>query len=137
MRSGTQPRSSVAADSGERSDADPSRWWRTRRTLLTGALILGAVAGLLALALWLTVRNFQEDLSRGRLAMERGRNQLMAGDATAASESFREGRELFARAEDRGNGLVLRPANPVRRMADPGAGIFASDRSGRGLIQNA
>ena len=107
MRSGTQPRRSVAADAGERSDAGLSRRWRTRRTLLIGGLVLGAVAGLLALALWLTVRGVQEDLSRGRLAMERGRNQLKAGDATAASESFREGRQLFARAEDRGNGLVL------------------------------
>ena len=107
MRSGTQPRRSVAADPGELSDAGPSRRWRTPRTLLTGGLVLGAVAGLLALALWLTVRGVQEDLSRGRLAMERGRDQLMAGDATAASESFREGRQSFARAEDRGNGLVL------------------------------
>jgi hypothetical protein len=97
----------VAADPVEGTDAGPSRRWRTRRTLLTGALALGVVAGLLALAVWLTARDVQEDLSRGRLAMEHGRNQLMTGDATAASESFREGRQLFARAEDRADGLAL------------------------------
>jgi hypothetical protein len=125
MRSDTQQPSSVAADSGKQKDAGPSRRWRTRRTLLTGALVLGAVAGLLALALLLTVRNVQEDLSRGRLAMERGRNQLMAGDATAASESFREGRQLFARAEDRGNGLVLGAVRWLPVVGRTGDAIWA------------
>ena len=40
--------------------------------------------------------------------MERGRNELLAGDATAASESFRAGRQVFARAEDRADGPVVR-----------------------------
>jgi hypothetical protein len=40
--------------------------------------------------------------------MEQGRAQLFAGDAEAASSSFREGRRLFDRAENRTNGLVYR-----------------------------
>ncbi len=36
--------------------------------------------------------------------MEQGRDQLLAGDAQAAAKSFREGEQLFARAEDRTDG---------------------------------
>jgi Protein of unknown function (DUF4012) len=55
-----------------------------------------------------TVREVREDLLRGRSAMEQGRAQLFAGDAEAASDSFREGRQLFDRAENRTDGLVYR-----------------------------
>ncbi|HEX6581271.1 MAG TPA: DUF4012 domain-containing protein [Actinomycetota bacterium] len=70
-------------------------------------LILGTV-GLLALSLTITVREVREDLLGGRSAMEQGRAELFAGDAEAASDSFREGRQLFDRAENRTNGFVFR-----------------------------
>jgi Protein of unknown function (DUF4012) len=69
-------------------------------------LILVAV-GLLALSLIVTAREVRQDLLRGRSAMVQGRAQLFAGDAEAASDSFREGRRLFVRAENRTEGLVF------------------------------
>ena len=109
MRSGTQRGTTVPTDPGEHT-ADPvsGRGRRRRRTVIVGGLVLGAVAGLLALSLAGTVLDVREDLLQGRTMMERGRNQLLAGDAMAASRSFRAGRQLFARAEDRANGLVVR-----------------------------
>jgi hypothetical protein len=56
----------------------------------------------------MTVREVRQDLLRGRSAMEQGRAEVFAGDAEAASDSFREGRQLFDRAENRTNGLVFR-----------------------------
>ncbi|HEU5310551.1 MAG TPA: DUF4012 domain-containing protein, partial [Candidatus Eisenbacteria bacterium] len=70
-------------------------------------LILAAV-GLLALSLTMTVREVRRDLLRGRSAMEQGRAELVAADAEAASDSFREGRLLFDRAENRTNGFAFR-----------------------------
>ena len=109
MRSGTQRETTVPADPGEHA-ADPrsGRRRRRRRAVLAGGLALGAVAGLLALFLLGTVRDVREDLLQGRSMMERGRNELLTGDAVAASESFRAGRQLFDRAEDRVDGPVVR-----------------------------
>jgi hypothetical protein len=70
-------------------------------------LILGAV-GLLGLSLTMTVSEVRRDLLLGRSAMEQGRAELVAGDAEGASDSFREGRQLFDRAENRTNGLAFR-----------------------------
>jgi Protein of unknown function (DUF4012) len=64
--------------------------------------------GLLALLLMGTVRAVRGDLERARSAMERGRSELLAGDAAAATESFEQGRMLFERATDQARGSLLR-----------------------------
>jgi Protein of unknown function (DUF4012) len=107
MRSGTR-QGTAPTDPDEHPAESPSERRRPRRTtVVVLGLILGAV-GLLALSLITTVREVREDLLRGRSAMEQGRAQLFAGDAEAASDSFREGRQLFDRAENRTDGLVYR-----------------------------
>ena len=109
MRSGTKRGTTIPRDPGEHTtDPRSGRRRHRRRAVLAGVLVLGAVAGLLALSLLGTGRDVRDDLLEGRSMMERGRSELAAGDATGASASFRAGRELFARAEDRANGLVVR-----------------------------
>jgi len=108
MRSGTQRGTTVPAEAGgHATDLRSERRQRRRRAVFVGTLVLGAVAALLALTLVGTARDVQEDLLQGRSMMERGRNELLAGDATAASGSFHAGREVFARAEDRADGPVV------------------------------
>jgi hypothetical protein len=107
MRSGTR-QGTAPMDPDEHPAESPSkRRWPRRRTVVVLGLILGAV-GLLGLSLTMTVREVREDLLRGRSAMERGRAELFAGDAETASDWFREGRQLFDRAENRTNGVVFR-----------------------------
>jgi hypothetical protein len=107
MRSGTR-QGTASPDADEDPAESPSKRRRSRgRIVVVLGLILGAV-GLLALSVTMTVREVREDLLRGRSAMEQGRAQLFAGDAEAASDSFREGRRLFDRAENRTDGLVYR-----------------------------
>jgi len=107
MRSGTR-QGTAPTDSDERPAEPPDQRRRPRRrTVLVLGLILGAV-GLLALSLTTTVRDVREDLLRGRSAMEQGRAQLVAGDAEAASSSFREGQQAFDHAENRTNGFAFR-----------------------------
>lgn len=109
MRSGTKRGTTIPTDPGEHT-ADPvsGRGRGRRRTVIAGGLVLGAIAGLLALSVAGTVLDVREDLLQGRTMMQRGRNELLAGDVTAASDSFRAGRQLFARAEDRADGPVVR-----------------------------
>ena len=67
--------------------------------------------------------------------MQRGRNELLAGDVTAASDSFRAGRQLFARAEDRADGPVVqavgwlpiigRTSDAISALAQ--SAVFAAD----------
>ena len=67
--------------------------------------------------------------------MQRGRNELLAGDVTAASDSFRAGRQLFARAEDRADGPVVqavgwlpiigRTSDAISALAE--SAVFAAD----------
>ena len=107
MRSGTR-QGTAPTDPDQHPAGSPSKRRRPRRrTVVVLGLILGTV-GLLALSLTITVREVREDLLRGRSAMEQGRAELFAGDAEAASDSFREGRQLFDRAENRTNGFVFR-----------------------------
>ena len=107
MRSGTR-QGTAPTDPDQHPAESPSKRRRPRRrTVVVLGLILGTV-GLLALSLTITVREVREDLLRGRSAMEQGRAELFAGDAEAASDSFREGRQLFDRAENRTNGFVFR-----------------------------
>jgi hypothetical protein len=75
--------------------------------IAVGAILL-AVAGLLALSLFGTMRDAREELERGRSEMERGRGELLAGDAEAAAASFRAGRSSFARVERRLDGIAVR-----------------------------
>lgn len=76
--------------------------------MLVASLALVAATGLLALSLVGTMRTVREDLLLGRSAMERGRLELLAGDAVTAATSFREGRQMFERAGDRMAGLGVR-----------------------------
>src|SRR6266545_2930127 len=78
------------------------------RTWLLGLLALIVVAGLFAVLLMRAVGPVRKDLERARSAMERGRDQLLAGDATAAAASFEEGRELFSNAAHGARGPAFR-----------------------------
>jgi hypothetical protein len=74
---------------------------------LLATVVAAGVFGFLLLSEAGAVR---DDLEGGRSAMRLGRNQLLAGDATAAAASFEEGRELFSNAANGARGLVLRAA---------------------------
>jgi len=97
---------------------------------LLGLVVTAVAAGLFALSLLGAVGPVREDLERARTAVERGRDQLLAGDATGAAASF-EGRELFSDAADGALGPVLRAASwlpiagrtvdAVRGIAEAGA----------------
>lgn len=80
-----------------------SRRWRTTVALVVAA---GVLAGMLLLVI--TLLSVRRDLELGRAAMERGRTQLVGGDVNASAASFRSGREMFASAADRANGLDVR-----------------------------
>lgn len=98
---------------------------------LAALLGLIVVAGLFALLLLGAVGPVREDLERARSAMERGRDQLLVGDAMAAAASFEEGREFFSKAADGARGPVLRAGawvpvagrtvDAVRGIAEAGA----------------
>jgi hypothetical protein len=80
---------------------------RRRRAAVT-LLVAAAILALLAASLIGALLSVRRDLQLGRSAIERGRQQLIAGDAEAAAASFREGRNRFTSAADRGNGLDVR-----------------------------
>jgi hypothetical protein len=107
MRSGTRQGTAPTDPDEHPAESPPKRRRPRRRTVVVLGLILGGV-GLLALSLTMTVREVRQDLLRGRSAMEQGRAEVFAGDAEAASDSFREGRQLFDRAENRTSGFVFR-----------------------------
>src|SRR6266498_2944526 len=107
MRSGTRQGTAPTDPDEHPAESPPKRRRPRRRTVLVLGLIVGGV-GLLALSLTMTVREVRRDLLRGRSAMEQGRAEVFAGDAEAASDSFREGRQLFDRAENRTSGFVFR-----------------------------
>jgi hypothetical protein len=103
--------------------------------LLVGALLLVAGGGLLALSLVGSMGAVRDDLALGRASMERGRDELLAGDTQAAAASFREGRQLFAGADARSSGpavraigwlpIVGRTSDAVRAVA--GSAVTAAD----------
>jgi Protein of unknown function (DUF4012) len=67
-----------------------------------------AAAILAGVFLVITLLSVRRDLELGRTAMERGRTQLIGGDVDASAVSFRSGRDLFASAADRADGLGVR-----------------------------
>jgi hypothetical protein len=95
---------------------------------LLATVVAGGVFAFLLLGAAGAVRG---DLERARSAMERGRDQLLAGDATGAVKSFEEGRELFSNAADGAREPVLRAGawlpiagrtvDAVRGIAEAGA----------------
>jgi hypothetical protein len=107
MRSGTRQGTTPTDPDEHAAESPPKRRRPRRRTVVVLGLILGVV-GLLALSLTMTVREVRQDLLRGGSAMEQGRAELVEADAEAASDSFREGRHLFDRAENRTNGFAFR-----------------------------
>jgi len=105
---------------------------RHRRRMWLLMLLAPIVAGgVFALLLLGAVGPVREDLERARSAMERGGDQLLAGDPTAAAASFEEGRELFSNAANGARGPVLRAGawlpvagrtvDAVRGIAEAGA----------------
>jgi hypothetical protein len=102
----------------ERRSASPHH---RSRTWLIALLALLLTIGLVAIQLMGTLRGVRADLERARSAMERGRSELLAGDAAGATESFEQGRRLFTRATDQAGGPLLRAVSwiPVAgRTAD-------------------
>ena len=97
----------VSTDPGRHAPLQGNTRRRRLRVVLAGSVVLVIVAVLVILSLMRTVQRIENELSLGRSAMERGRDAFFAGDAAAASEAFRTGGELFARAEDRANGLLF------------------------------
>jgi Protein of unknown function (DUF4012) len=105
------------------------------RTWLIALLALLLTIGLVAILLMGTLRAVRGDLERARLAMERGRSELLAGDAATATQSFGQGRMLFKRATDQAGGPLLRAVSwiPVAgRTSDAvnaiaGAGAMTAD----------
>jgi uncharacterized protein DUF4012 len=110
IRNSTHRETTVQADPGAPSGTPRAAPTRLRRSLLVTSLALIAATGLFAISLAGVMRAVREDLLLGRSALERGRDELLAGDAGAAAMSFREGRRLFERAGDRTTGLVVRAA---------------------------
>jgi hypothetical protein len=49
----------------------------------------------------------RDDVERARSAIEHGRDQFLAGDATGAAESFEHGRDLFEEAGSRSRSSIL------------------------------
>ena len=97
-----------------------------RRTWLLGFLALIVVVGLFALLLLRAIAPVRRDLERGRSALEHGRDQLLAGDATGAAASFDAGRELFSNAAHGARNPVLRATAwlPIAgRTVDAAVGI--------------
>jgi len=87
----------------------PAAPHRDRRRLLLWILVPLAALSLFLVFLVAAVAGVRDDLVEARSAMERGREQLLDGEATEAAASFAEGRKLFAAAEDRVGGPILRP----------------------------
>ena len=94
-------------------------------------VVILVMAGLFAIVLIGAVGAVRHELVLASSAMERGRGQLLAGDARAATESFDRGRLLFVRATDGAEGSVLRAvswlplagrtADAVNAIAEAGA----------------
>jgi Protein of unknown function (DUF4012) len=64
--------------------------------------------GLFGILLMGTIRDVRSDLEQARSALERGRSQLLAGDAEAATASFERGRVLFTQATYHAAGPIFR-----------------------------
>src|SRR5918996_1338404 len=79
---------------------------RRRRTTIALVVAAAVLAGVLLLVI--TLLSVRRDLELGRAAMERGRTQLIGGDVDASAVSFRSGRDMFASAVDRADGLGVR-----------------------------
>jgi Protein of unknown function (DUF4012) len=73
----------------------------------TIALVVAA-AMLASVFLVITLLSVRRDLELGRAAMERGRTQLIGGDVDSSAVSFRNGRDMFASAANRADGLGVR-----------------------------
>jgi hypothetical protein len=106
MRGNTQPRTAAEGD-GEAAEGGHHHG-RRRRIWVIGVLAVIVGGGLFALALLGVLGAIRNDLELGRSAMERGRSELGASDPEAAATSFREGRRLFAQADERANGFAVR-----------------------------
>ena len=88
-------------------EGDGSRSRRRHRRVWLGVLVSMAVLGLIALILVRQLGSVRQDRVEARLAMARGRNELVDGDPAAAVTSFERGRLLFQRGADGAEGPLL------------------------------
>src|SRR3990172_7858281 len=99
MRSSAQREETARPEARHGADTSGSASRRHRgRVWLGRVLVLVAVLGAFALLLLIQVEAVRDDLERARSQMERGRDLLLAGDATRAAESFEGGGDSFAAA---------------------------------------
>jgi hypothetical protein len=94
---------------------EPSR--RLRRPRWRLLLVSAAAIGVLAWLMLIQGLADRDDLERARSAMEHGRDQFLAGDATGAAESFEHGWDLFEEADP------VQELDPRRRCVDPGRNV--------------
>ena len=106
MRRSAQ-REEIARPGSSKPESDGPRPRRRRRRVWLFVLLSMAVLGLIALVLVRQLGSVRHDLVEARIAMERGRNELVDGDAAAAVASFERGRLLFQRGADGAGGPLL------------------------------
>jgi hypothetical protein len=97
MRNSAQRGETARPEARQGADTPGSASRRHRgRVWLGRVLVLAAVLGVFTLLLMIQVSAVRDDHERARSAMERGRDRLLAGDATGATESFEQGGDLFS-----------------------------------------
>ncbi len=107
MQGSTSERTAKRGDSGFSENRRGQRRGRRWIWLLGVLAVLVVGGGLFALSLLGAFGAIRNDLELGRSAMEGGRDDLGASDPEAAAASFREGRRLFAQADERADSFVV------------------------------
>jgi len=134
MRRSAQ-REEIARPGSSKPESDGPRPGPRRRRVWVFVLLSMAVLGLIALVLVRQLGSVRHNLVEARIAMERGRNELVDGDAAAAVASFERGRLLFQRGADGAGGPLLdavswlpvagRTTDAISAIA--GAGVSTAD----------
>jgi len=134
MRRSAQ-REEIARPGSSKPESDGPRPGRRRRRVWLFVLLSMVVLGLIALVLVHQLGSVRHNLVEARIAMERGRNELVDGDAAAAVASFERGRLLFQRGADGAGGPLLdavswlpvagRTTDAISAIA--GAGVSTAD----------
>ena len=134
MRRSAQ-REEIARPGSSKPESDGPRPGPRRRRVWVFVLLSMVVLGLIALVLVHQLGSVRHNLVEARIAMERGRNELVDGDAAAAVASFERGRLLFQRGADGAGGPLLdavswlpvagRTTDAISAIA--GAGVSTAD----------
>jgi Protein of unknown function (DUF4012) len=107
MRSDTERGTPHGGRFEHADEASSPRHRSRRRAFIISATILLAIAAVLGMAFVWAMLDTRDDLQRGRAALERGRRQLLLGDAEAAATSFRDGRRSFVEAQQRADDIAI------------------------------